>query len=85
VEIAENRADDCLGSLAVAVIAPTAVFILIAPWIFQIGGRWAPSTQWDGFGLLRDSAGVPYGLCFRLLPSVNYDFRNGALGDCCQL
>lgn len=48
-----------------------AVYALIAPWSFHIGGRWTPNVTWYGVGRLRDSAGAQYGLYLQFFPYIH--------------
>lgn len=45
-----------------------ALYGVVAPWSFRIGGRFTPTAVWDGVGRLRDSAGNTYGLYVRFYP-----------------
>lgn len=62
----------CLGSLIFAFVLVLGVTALLAPWAFHIGGRWTPTTNWQGVGRLVDSAGQSYGLYTSFSP----DFRD---------
>ena len=67
----------CLGGLVVALGVVLAVYAIIAPWSFHIGGRWTPLTAWWGVGQLRDSAGAEYGVYLRYYPYIPNRGRSG--------
>jgi len=58
----------CAGSLLFALGVVAAMYGLLAPWSFHIGGRWTPTTMWHGVGRLRDSTGAQYGLYVQFFP-----------------
>jgi hypothetical protein len=74
----------CLGFLAFALGLATAVYGVIAPWSFHIGGRWTPVTWW-GVGRLRDSNGAQYGIYLYFYPDFRGASRLGGLGMRCGL
>jgi hypothetical protein len=53
-----------------------AVYALLAPWSFRIGGRWTPGAWW-GVGRLRDSTGAQYGLYVYFYPAFRGASRIG--------
>jgi hypothetical protein len=61
----------CLGSLVFCVLIVLALYALIVPWSFHIGGRWTPLTSWQGVGRLRDSSGQQYGLQLSFFPEIS--------------
>lgn len=74
----------CLGLLVFAIALATAVYALIAPWSFHIGGRWTPVTWW-GVGRLRDSSGAEYGVYLYFFPDFRRTSRLGGGGIRCGL
>lgn len=60
----------CFGGLVVGLGVVLAVYALLAPWAFHIGGRWTWSTTWSGVGELRDSHGARYGLYVYFYPEM---------------
>jgi len=61
----------CIGSLLFVFLLVLALYALIVPWAFHIGGRWTPTTSWQGVGRLRDSAGQQYGLQLSFFPDFS--------------
>lgn len=58
----------CLSSLLLLIGLSYAVFILLTPWAFHMGGRWSPFPSWTGVGQLRDSYGAQYGMVLTISP-----------------
>jgi hypothetical protein len=61
----------CVGSLVFGLLVVLAVTALMVPWAFHIGGRWTPTTSWQGVGHLRDSSGQQYGLQLSFFPDIS--------------
>jgi hypothetical protein len=61
----------CIGSLIFAFAVVFALYALIAPWAYHIGGRWTLLT-WQGVGRLRDSIGQQYGLFVSFSPEIRH-------------
>jgi hypothetical protein len=66
----------CLGSLVFSLGVVLALYAIIAPWSFHIGGRWT-LPMWSGVGRLRDSAGAQYGLYVYFYPTFSGASRLG--------
>ena len=66
------------GLLALA-IAAVLVDLVTTPWIFHIGGRFTPLTEWDGYGTVRASNGGHYVL-FTHLQGGLHGLECGLLG-----
>jgi len=49
-----------LKGLLALVIAAVLAELVTTPWIFHIGGRFTPLTQWDGYGTVQASNGGHY-------------------------
>jgi hypothetical protein len=60
----------CLGGLMFVIGIVLALYVLLAPWAFHIGGRWTPTTAWYGVGTMRDSTGARYGLYLSFYPDI---------------
>ena len=58
----------CVGGLLFGIAVVLAVYGLLAPWSYRIGGRFTPLMRWEGVGRLRDSAGHSYGLYVSFYP-----------------
>jgi hypothetical protein len=69
----------CIGSLVFVFAIVLAVYALMVPWSFHIGGRWTPTTSWQGVGRLRDSAGQQYGLRLSFFPDISHRGRGGTV------
>jgi len=63
---AKNRTIGCLGYLLGAFLAALLLTILFSPWAFYIGGRFTPTTSWEGTGTVKSSTGASYGLYLKL-------------------
>ena len=50
----------CAGTLVFCIAVTGAVYALLAPWSFHMGGRLTPLASWSGFGMLRSSTGRQY-------------------------
>ena len=62
----------CFGGLVFAVGIVFALYALLTPWAFHIGGRWTPLPGWTGVGTLRDSTGAQYGLYLAFAPEIRH-------------
>jgi len=64
----------CTGGIVLGLGIVLAMYGILAPWSFHIGGRWTPAAWW-GVGRLRDSTGAQYGLYVYFFP----DFHRGGI------
>jgi hypothetical protein len=46
-----------LKAVLLLVIIAVLGNVAVTPWVFHIGGRFTPLTQWNGYGVVHDSAG----------------------------
>lgn len=68
-----------LKGLLALVIAAVLVDLGMAPWIFHIGDRFTPLTEWDGYGTVQASNGGHYVLFTHLQGGVR-GFECGLFG-----
>ena len=66
----------CTGLLLLSLAIPLALFGLLAPWCFHIGGQFTP-IYWKGVGRLRTADGDQYGVYVYFAPWFNSG-RGGA-------
>lgn len=68
-----------LKVLIAGVILVLGLNIALGPWIFRIGGRFTPTTVWDGYGKVSASNGGRYVLYAHL---IGFALENRFQGGC---
>jgi hypothetical protein len=68
-----------LKVLVALVIVAVVLNVALGPWIFRIGGRFTPTTIWDGYGTVHASNGGRYVLYTHL---IGFSVANEVHGGC---